>query len=369
METETRDKAPQLDRASAEISQLKALGLGDDRICLMLSAKYAREILQYHFPDVQLPPPPAAEDRARPRPPERSGPLVHIGQIQPEAPPAVPMPSGVGRVLKEDPVPLVFQYVPLIQCTFPHSEQPNVTTYTRYNGRLELTLATSRDGVGLPYGVPARLLTIYAATEVVRTKSREIFLGRTISEFLRKLSVKPTSGKRGSISAYQGQLERLIHAVFTVEENMEDGGGRTGIHIRKVLFAEEATLWSDALTGGGSSILLSEPLYESMRERSAPLALSAIQALRKSPMDLDLYAWLVYRMHHLKRPTTIPWRELAFQFGQSYTRDRDFRQFFLCSLKRVLKVYEAARVEPTPSGLMLSPSQRHITKTKRLRNT
>src|ERR1700729_2705957 len=70
-----------------------------------------------------------------------------------------------------------FQYVPLIQCSFPHADPGELATFTRRNGWLELTLSTARGDTGLPYGVPARLLTMYCASEAVRTRSPEIFLG------------------------------------------------------------------------------------------------------------------------------------------------------------------------------------------------
>lgn len=350
-----------LARARKDVNLLEPLGLSPERICLMLVPRHSRAVLQAIFPGVDIPEPqrPAVNRNVTPR-----------AEASVPSSPAAPLGSVVNSVRSELPElasqlserapELAFQYVPLIQCTFPHSEQPGITTYTRCNGRLELTIATSQEDVGLPYGVPARLLTIYAATEVVRTRSREIFLGRTISEFLRRLDVANTRGKRGSVTIYQDQLKRLIHSVFTVEEGLEGRDGRKGIHIRKVLFAEEARLWGDATAGEGSSILLSTPLFESMLERSAPLAFDAIRALRKSPLDLDIYAWLVYRLYHLRRPLLIPWSELSLQFGHGYTRLRDFREFFQKSLARVLDVYPDARVSADAAGLRLRTSRAHI---------
>src|SRR5208282_3564224 len=78
---------------------------------------------------------------------------------------------------------IAFQYVPLIQCSFPHADPGDLRTFTRRNGWLELTLSTARPDTGLPYGVPARLLTIYCASEAIRTRSPEIFLGRSVHDF------------------------------------------------------------------------------------------------------------------------------------------------------------------------------------------
>lgn len=255
-----------------------------------------------------------------------------------------------------------FQYVPLIQCSFPHGDPRDADAFTRRNGWLELTLSATRREIGLPYGVPARLLTIYCASEAVRTRSPEIYLGRSIHEFLRCLEVPITRGERGSLRVYTNQLLRLIHCAISIDENVRDSSGRTGLHIRQALFAEEARLWWDdtEVVGQGSSLVLSSVLFQSILERSAPLSTAAIRKLRKSPMDLDVYAWLVHRLFHLSRPTTVTWAQLSGQFGHGYSEPRKFRHFFLDSLRRVLAVYPDARVKPADVGLLLGPSRPHV---------
>ena len=258
-----------------------------------------------------------------------------------------------------------FQYVPLIQCSFPHADPGDQPRFTRRNGWLELTLSTTRAQIGLPYGVPARLLTIYCATEALRTRSPEIFLGASVHEFLRRLDVPITRGERGSLRVYANQLLRLIQCAISIDENMRDPNGRTGLHIRQTLFVEEARLWWDEQSGvgQGSSLVLSSVLFESMLERSAPLSTQAIRQLRKSPMDLDVYAWLAHRLFQLSRPSTISWAQLSGQFGHGYALLRKFRAFFAASLQRVLEVYPEAHVKLTPAGLMLLPSRPHVPRT------
>ena len=265
-----------------------------------------------------------------------------------------------------------FQYVPLIQCSFPHADPKHAATFTRRNGWLELTLGTTRPDVGLPYGVPARLLTIYCTSEAVRTNSPEIYLGDSVHDFLRRLDVPITRGARGSLSVYANQLLRLIHSTVTIDENIRDGAGRSGLHIRQALFVEEAQLWWDdpdhgagkkAGQGGfgnGSSLTLSSVLFHSILERSAPLATHAIKRLRKSPMDLDVYAWLVHRLFHLSKPSMVSWSQLSDQFGHNYGLPRKFRRFFLDSLKRVSVVYPEAKLKVSDAGILLLPSRPHL---------
>jgi hypothetical protein len=257
-----------------------------------------------------------------------------------------------------------FHYVPLIQCSFPHADPGELASFTRKNGWLELTLGTTRVESGLPYGVPARLLTIYCASEAVRTRSPEIYLGRSVHEFLRLLDVPITRGERGSLRVYANQLLRLIHCTLSIDENIREASGRTGLHIRQALFADEARLWwdDDRGVGQGSSLQLSSVLFHSILERSAPLSTQAIKQLRKSPMDLDVYAWLVHRLFHLGRPSNVSWQQLSEQFGHAYSELRQFRRFFLDSLARVRVVYPEAKLALTETGVLLLPSRPHLAK-------
>ena len=105
---------------------------------------------------------------------------------------------------------------------------------------------------------------------------------------------------------------------------------------------------------------LSSVLFHSILERSAPLSTRAIKQLRKSPMDLDVYAWLVHRLFHLSRPSNVTWQQLSEQFGHAYAELRQFRRFFLDSLERVRVVYPDAKVSLTETGVLLLPSRPHL---------
>jgi Plasmid encoded RepA protein len=361
------------ERLARHLRLLEEIGLPPPvRVRQLLIAGFAPELIRPHFP--QLPasafvvPEPAARQRPLRTPAMPS--VAPIAALLPgisqrlELAPAIPARAAMPPV----PVPLSvegisFQYVPLIQCSFPHTDPgPHTTHYTRRNGWLELTLSTARPDTGLPYGVPARLLTMYCASEAVRTRSPEIFLGSSVHEFLRRLDVPITRGERGSLRSYANQLLRLASCAISIDENIHDGAGRTGMHIRQALFAEETKLWWDtaAGVGQGSSLILSPVLYESILERSAPLSTNAIRQLRKSPMDLDVYAWLAHRLFQLSRPSTISWAQLSDQFGHDYAQLRYFRRFFSDSLKRVLKVYPDAKLKASDTGITLLPSRPHV---------
>jgi hypothetical protein len=335
----------------------------------LLRSGYPIDLVRARFPslpDTAFPETPGARSMS----PPKGGAAVAIptaGDILPPgllSGPTGPNTTGASAALAAG---ISFQYVPLIQCSFPHADPGDTGTFTRRNGWLELTLSATRRDTGLPYGVPARLLAIYCASEAVRTRSPEIYLGRTVHEFLRCLDVPITRGERGSLRVYANQLLRLIHCAISIDENIRDAGGRTGLHIRQALFAEEARLWWDGaeIVGQGSSLVLTPVLFQSILERSAPLSTAAIRRLRKSPMDLDVYAWLVHRLFNMSRANTVTWVQLSGQFGHGYAEPRKFRHYFLDSLKRVLAVYPEANVKPSEIGLLLAPSRPHVPRDQR----
>lgn len=363
--------ATQMDTA---LRLYRELGFADERIAAQLARSgYPASLIRERFPDLPEQLYPAPRTRRNPPsqlPPVPAHPLTvkAAAQLLPRILSDARRQPPLQAALAPRPADtalgggIAFQYVPLIQCSFPHADPGELRTFTRRNGWLELTLSTARPDTGLPYGVPARLLTIYCASEAIRTRSPEIFLGRSVHEFLRRLDVPITRGERGSLRIYANQLLRLIHCAVSIDENIRDASGRTGLHIRQALFAEEARLWWDegAGVGQGSSFVLSPVLFQSILERSAPLSTAAIRQLRKSPMDLDVYAWLVHRLFHLSRSSALSWEQLSGQFGHSYGEIRYFRRFFGDSLQRVLKVYPEAKVKPTDTGLLLLPSRPHV---------
>jgi hypothetical protein len=335
----------------------------------LLAARWPLEQLRTRFPEM--------EEGAFAYPPITDVPAAAVVPAQVKAS-KLEAPKNVGAVSATDSAVsgISFQYVPLIQCSFPHADPKHASTFTRKNGWLELTLGTTRPEAGLPYGVPARLLTIYCTSEAVRTNSPEIYLGDSVHDFLRRLDVPITRGARGSLSVYANQLLRLIHSTLSIDENIRDGAGRQGLHMRQALFVEEARLWWDdpehaknrkgagRSIGNGSSLMLSSVLFHSILERSAPLATSAIKQLRKSPMDLDVYAWLVHRLFHLGKPSMVSWEQLSNQFGHNYREPRTFRRFFLDSLKRVSAVYPEAKLNVGALGVLLLPSRPHLAANK-----
>ena len=234
-------------------------------------------------------------------------------------------------------------YLPryFVNMTLPHRKLGG-SIFRRENGGQFLSLR-SDPTIGLPYGVYARLVLLYVTTERIRTKEREFKLGASWRNFLEKMQV---IGSGPKIRAVQQQLRRLCGATYHIYEKNDHS--ESDSHL---LLAEKWMRSED-----GVHVTLSPGFFMMTGDSIVPLESRIIHKLRRSPLSLDLYAWLSYRLFRLKKKTFIPWHKLEPQFGADYERRRDFRARFQMSLEKVLK-----HTPPTPvvevreKGLYLSP--------------
>lgn len=246
----------------------------------------------------------------------------------------------------------------MVQATLPHRRVPG-NEFERRNGAFRLSLLAP-SAVGLPYGSVPRLLLAWLTTEAVRTKTRELVLGDSLSAFMRELGLMPTGGRWGSITRLKAQTTRLFSATVSCTYEGDDKTALIGYRL-----ADKALLWWDpkrpAQAGlWASTVTLSEAFYAEVINRPVPVDMRALRALKRSPLALDLYCWLTYRMSYLEKPTSIPWAALAAQFGSDYARLRDFKAAFVAELQKVEIVYSEVRVKPDERGLGLLPSRPHI---------
>ena len=72
----------------------------------------------------------------------------------------------------------------LALCSLPRTNPGNRTQYKRVNGPYTLYMNTTADNK-LPYGNLPRLILAWVCSEAVRTQSRELVLGKSLSGFMR----------------------------------------------------------------------------------------------------------------------------------------------------------------------------------------
>lgn len=250
----------------------------------------------------------------------------------------------------------------LVQATMPH-KAVSTNEFERTNGAFTMTMVAPSK-VGLPYGSIPRLIIGFLTTEAVRTKDRQIVMGSSLSRFMAELGMAPTGGRWGSIPRLKDQMTRLVSCSISCTYTAGNGIG-----IRNVTIADEANLWweprqPDQSSLWESTVVLSERFFTEITENPVPIDLRALTALKRSPLALDVYLWLTYRMSYLKGRTAIPWGALQLQFGSDYPLtaqgQRNFKKAFLHALAKVRLVYPSLRLDDTPNALILLPSQSHI---------
>ncbi|MFC4169653.1 replication protein RepA [Teichococcus aestuarii] len=260
-----------------------------------------------------------------------------------------------------------FIYSGWAQAALPHKrladDQPWQVRTDKVSLLVEPGRKTRPDGslewIGVPYGSRARLIMLYLQSEAIRTGSREIELGRSLRAWLGRMGISP-GGK--SIKDVREQAERITRCRLTFEVQQ---AGRSALVQQLIV---DKALFNEDEDSGGSQFLertkLSETFFDQLRRHPMPIEESAIRAINRHSMALDIYCWLAYRLHVLPSPTSVSWKALHAQFGTGIRRLDHFRETFMEQLSLATAVYPSARVECLASGMSLSPSPAPISSRK-----
>lgn len=237
----------------------------------------------------------------------------------------------------------------------PHKEI-EATQWVRDGGgvRLVIDSGTTRDlqPVGIPYGSIARMILLYLQTEAVKTRSRDIELGRNMNQWLSTMGIAAVGGKTYRLVREQSKRLSLCRLTFYRET-----GAAT--HVTNGSFVRDAILptqGDDQLTLWRESVRLDEGFYQSLIEHPMPVREAAIREIGGRSMAIDIYIWLAYRLHRLGKPTPVSWAALFAQFGGGYQHVRQFRAKFKEPLALALAAYPEAHVTVDETGLTLYPS-------------
>ncbi len=251
-------------------------------------------------------------------------------------------------------------YVPkaLVITTLPYTKFEG-TEFIRQNGHHRLSVLAS-ESVGIPYGVIPRLLLIWVATEAKIHKTRDIELGRSFRSFMSKLNLQCTGGKNGTIGRVRQQLRSLFYCSISSSlmvnewQDIESG----------MRLADYSHFWwqpHSTFSDNTGHIKLSELFYNEIVYEAIPIDLRAVRSLQRSPMALDIYMWISWRVFKLKKLCVISWDELQKQFGANYKKGWHFERAFSLHLRRVKQVYPQVLAHTIKGqGLMLYPSQTHV---------
>ena len=248
-------------------------------------------------------------------------------------------------------------------CSLPRSNPGNRKEYKRVNGPFTLYM-TAGGGNKLPFGNLPRLLLAWLCTEAVRTGSRVLILGSSLSDFMDKLGMAPVGGARTRL---RNQMDRLFNAHVSLI--YEDENGRVTVNS---LIADSTAFWWNPQRPNQpslweSKIELSEKFFNEIIRHPVPLDMNTLKALKRSPLGLDLYLWLVYRTFSLRAPQRLTWRQIYRQFGAHPAKASDnntvqaFRYKVLRELKKIKLAWPDLNYATGKGVLILLPSTPAIT--------
>jgi Plasmid encoded RepA protein len=268
----------------------------------------------------------------------------------------------------------------LVLCTLPHSDPGNdLPAWTRRAGNSALVIQPGYDldgdkprSVGYPYGTIPRLLLFWMTTEVQHTKNRPdltilakrtLQLGRSLAGFMREVGLNPDtgSGKRSDARRLHNQMDRLFASQISFQHTT-DGEHHHGKAWLDMKVAPRGELWWDPKRPEQGAlwrswILLGEDFYNAIIASPVPVDMRALRALKRSPLALDLYAWVCYRafviVQKKQPPQFMAWELLRRQLGTDYRDPKNFKKKAATALRKIATVYPGLTIGKARGGFTI----------------
>ena len=248
-------------------------------------------------------------------------------------------------------------------CSLPRTNPGDCRQYKRVNGPYTLIM-TAVGQTGLPFGNLSRLLLAWVCTEAVRTQSRELVLGPSLSGFMCRLGMAPIGGgNRGERTRLRNQMRRLFNAHIQLAYEDE----QVSASVNSPVASRTAFWWNERRPGEqglwDSQIELGEKFFQEIIRHPVPLDLNILKAMKRSPLGLDFYLWLTYRTFALKGPLRLSWLCLYRQFGVNAAKVGDnrtvdaFRTDCLRELKKIQTAWPELNYAMAHGVLILWPSK------------
>jgi hypothetical protein len=228
------------------------------------------------------------------------------------------------------------------------------------NGSVSINVTPGYQGkksIGIPYGTYPRLILAYLITQAVRTKSPEIFLGKTFREFLDLVNIDD-GGKQ--YKQVLKQIKRITSANFSWTYQKEKIWSRTNIQI-----SHQSQLWwspqsPDQQSLWESKITLNTDFFNEIIRNAVPLDFRVLRVFKNSPLGLDLYMFLSWRTFNLKDSAFISWEGLHTQLGGQYRNLKEFARDCRKHIKRIQAIWPELNVKSIRGRLCIEPTSKSL---------
>lgn len=272
------------------------------------------------------------------------------------------------RVQDEEPVP-AFLHSALCAMSLP-TKRPKDDTLpiVREDGKYALAInprpvlqnvegKSVMRSLGVPYGAYPRVALIYLLSQAVMNRSRDVYLGRNFTEWMRRLGYQTVSyGPRGTANLMREQVDRLLACEWQIRWDGTEADDNA-FAVRDVKISNEYAGSLDKNGAFAREIRMSEAFYSHLIEHAVPLNEVAIRELKGTPTALDLYTYLAYRLPRISsnKGQVISWNQLAKHLGNEADNKR-FRQTVRETMQIVSAVYPNANVDLSGRKVVLHPS-------------
>jgi hypothetical protein len=288
-------------------------------------------------------------ERAREMVPEKQRSLVDIA----------------AEVMADESQRIGISYTGFCLTSLPHKRLPENQTWEKKGHKVTLWVEPGRMkargrvvAYGVPYGARARMILLYLQTQAVRTRSREIALGRSMRDWMERMGLSIGGETARSLREQAARISACTLKFFW-EDDQHEAWARGAIVTSGLRFKipedDQGSLWEDR-------VVLDEVFWRALRDHPVPVLETAIRQLRDRSMSLDIYVWLAWRCHQLSKPTSISWPAVHAQFGAGFKAIKHFKPSFLEAVSAAAAAYPEARVEVREAGVTLHPARPPVPK-------
>lgn len=274
----------------------------------------------------------------------------------------------VREIIENDgPAPEFLRYMPtpLAICGLPYrrlgADAPREHVREQGRMRIVVTPGTLTDPNGkriaqpIPWGPKARLIMAHLSTEALRNNSPTIEIASTFTGLLHDMGFEQRGGKNGNIKPFKEQLQAL--AACRMEIAAWNGKQSATVDVKpfskmQLWFSEnldQQSLWP-------TTIQFSKDFFDQLQRHALPIDVRVLRAFSNSARRLDLTMWVTYRITRLPSKLILPWEPLKAQFGEGYSRDRDFRAALVDDMAALQDVFPKLPVKLTARGLEMEPA-------------
>lgn len=248
----------------------------------------------------------------------------------------VKLAGDLAEQTREEAGALGFMSRLLIMVNLPYRDPgKDCKNWWRKNGNVSINVSTGYEDqtpIGIPYGAYPRLILAYLITQAVKTQSSMLYLGKSFSDFIKLIGIEKGGKTRKQLHK---QLERTLSASFAWTYRNDKQWSRENIQV-----SSQSQLWWDERQPEQQAlwenyIRLNTDFFNEIIRNAVPLDLRVLSVLKNSPLGLDLYMFISWRVFKMDQPVFISWERLQEQLGGQYKNIHEFSRDCRSHIKKI----------------------------------